>query len=317
MIKFSIIMPCYNLENYINKTIEKVLKQTYKHFELVIIDDGSTDNTLQIVRTYEKKDNRIVVISKENGGVSSARNYGIRKATGEYLLFLDGDDQIENDILERAIEVFEQKKVDMFSFGYQKTNLDGNDVIKKYSSEKYDKRVFTGVDFQNLYFSKKIFQHMCSFIIKKSIVLDNQILFDENTKYAEDQEFQLRCNINCKTIYYESKEYFYYIQREGSAINQKMIRENFDVYHRMGKYLNDFSKKYYYNYLCYVFITDIREILLKGSDKNTVEKLISMDYVFKKFSLDNTKYNIFSVFFIFCYKLFLKKSILKKYQINL
>lgn len=316
MIKFSIIIPCYNLENYISKTIENVLKQTYINFELVLIDDGSTDNTLKILKTYEKRDNRIIVISKENGGVSSARNIGISKAAGEYILFLDGDDLIENNLLAKAQEIFEQGNVDMFSFGYKKTMDDINSVIKRYYSEKYNKKTFTGVYFQNLYFSKKISQVMCSFIIKKSIVMDNQILFDENTKYAEDQEFQLKCNVNCKSIYYEAKEYFYYIQREGSAINQKMVRENFDVYFRMNKYIKEDNKRYYNNYLCYVFVTEIRDIILKGSDKNTVEKLLSMDHVFTKFTLDNSKYNFFTAVFIIFYKLFFKRYIFKKYKLK-
>jgi glycosyltransferase involved in cell wall biosynthesis len=316
MVNFSIIMPCYNLENYVSRTIENVLQQTYKNFELILIDDGSTDNTLRILRNYERSDHRITVISKENGGVSSARNAGIKVAKGEYLLFLDGDDLIENNLFEAANEIFERNHVDMFSFGYKTTKSSTNEVIRRYSSEGYNKVTFSGVKFQNLYFSKKISQVMCSFIVKRSIVINNFILFDENTKYAEDQEFQLRCNLNCKSIYYVSHEYFYYIQREGSAINQRMVREDFDVYFRMESYINDDSKRYYKNYLCYVFVTELRDILTRGSDKNTVEKLISIDYVLKGFTPDNTKYNFLTSLFIIFYKLVLKNYVKKRYQVK-
>jgi glycosyltransferase involved in cell wall biosynthesis len=316
MIKFSIITPCYNLENHIEKTIESVLKQTYKYFELIIIDDGSKDNSLDIIRKNKNKDNRIKVFSKENGGVSSARNFGIGKAQGEYIFFLDGDDLIENDLLEKAQEVFKQKNVDMFSYGYKKTNTDITQVIKKYSFEKHDKQIFTGPEFQKLFFSRKIAQHMCSFIVKKCIILDNSIRFDENTKYAEDQEFQLRCNINCKSIYYESKEFFYYIQREGSAVNQKIVRDNFDVYFRMEHYLSKDLKQSYNNYLCYSFVTDSRNVALKGSEKSTVKKLLSMDYVLEHLTLDNTKHNLLTWGFILFYRVFYKKYIKKKYKIK-
>ena len=114
----SIIVPCYNIEKYISKTLESVRNQTFQNFEIILIDDGSKDNTGKILDDYNKKDKRIKVIHKINEGVSQARNIGIENAVGEYIYFLDGDDLIEKNLLERANEVFKNNKVEIFSFGF-------------------------------------------------------------------------------------------------------------------------------------------------------------------------------------------------------
>ena len=95
MEKISIIMPIYNCEKYLKRSIESVLNQTYKNLELILINDGSTDNSLKVCREYERKDDRVQVIDKKNGGVSSSRNAGFKIATGEYVTFVDADDWIE------------------------------------------------------------------------------------------------------------------------------------------------------------------------------------------------------------------------------
>lgn len=315
MVKYSVIMPCYNLETTVRRTIRAVLDQTYKNFELIIIDDGSTDKTKEIIKEFEHSDERIKTYSKKNGGVSSARNIGVSMSQGEYIYFLDGDDYITHDLLEKANHVFKKKDIDMFAFGYKKTNEDLDHVIKKYSFKKYDKKIFQGEHFQRMFFSRKITQCMCSFIVKKTIISDNYILFDENTKYAEDQEFQLKCNINSKQIYYDSDEYFYYIQRKGSAMNQKVIRENFDVYFRMGDYINEDSRKYYDNYMCYFYVANLKEIAEKGSEADTVRKLLSMDYVLKKFKVEATKHGLLTGLFILYYRTIYKKYIKRKYRL--
>ncbi|GIN96859.1 hypothetical protein J6TS1_27290 [Siminovitchia terrae] len=314
MKKYSVIIPCYNLESVIHRTIKSVLEQTYNNFELIIVDDGSTDNTLEVLKGYQLIDSRLKVFSKENGGVSAARNFGLQKCSGEYILFLDGDDLIERDLLQRADSVF-NNKVDMFSFGYKKVNITLNKIEKSYSYKKYNEQIFTGSEFQKLFFSKKISQCMCSFIIRKDIIVENFILFDENTKYGEDQEFQLRCNVNCQKIYYESMEYFLYVQRDGSAINNKVVRENFDVYFRMREYINQELERYYNNFLCYLFVYLIKEIREKGSDKKTVKKLLQFDGVLRNYSIDATYHNILTGIFIIFYKFYYKKRIIKSFDL--
>ena len=102
-ISVSVIIPVYNLAKYLSKCLESVLAQTYANFEIIAIDDGSTDDSAAILKKYAEKDKRVKPILKANGGVSSARNAGLDKAEGEYIFFLDGDDWIEPETLERLV----------------------------------------------------------------------------------------------------------------------------------------------------------------------------------------------------------------------
>lgn len=129
---FSIIIPIYNAEKYLKRCIESVLNQNYGHFELILIDDGSTDKSGDICFDYKKKDSRIKFIQKENAGVSAARNDGIQLAQGEYIGFVDADDTIEEDCLEELNSVLEGYHYDCICFGinkiYQKNGVRINTV---------------------------------------------------------------------------------------------------------------------------------------------------------------------------------------------
>ena len=105
------------------------------------------------------------------------------------------------------------------------------------------------------------------------------------------------------------------MQREGSAVNQKVIRDNFDVYFRMKNYISQDIKQAYNNYLCYVFVANIRDIVVKGSEKKTIKKLLNIDYVLRKYKLEVTKHSILTGFFIIFYKMFYKKYLINKYKL--
>ena len=98
--KISVIVPVYNVEKYLTKCVDSIMNQTYKDLEIILVDDGSTDNSGKICDEYVKKDKRFKVIHKKNGGLSDARNVGIKNSTGEYLSFIDSDDYIDNDMIE-------------------------------------------------------------------------------------------------------------------------------------------------------------------------------------------------------------------------
>ena len=104
MPKVSIVVPCYNIQKYVGRCIESLLAQTFTDFELILVNDGSTDDTLSILKEYEKKDSRIIVLEKENGGLSDARNAGMKIAKGEYIQFVDGDDFAEDILLEKCVQ---------------------------------------------------------------------------------------------------------------------------------------------------------------------------------------------------------------------
>ncbi|WP_221388195.1 glycosyltransferase family 2 protein [Clostridium perfringens] len=116
--KVSIIIPIYNVSRYLEDCINSVINQTYKNLEIILVNDGSSDNSLEICNNFKKKDSRIILINKENGGLSSARNSGIDKATGKYLYFLDGDDFLELDAIEFVMNLIKNNNADIASFGY-------------------------------------------------------------------------------------------------------------------------------------------------------------------------------------------------------
>lgn len=316
MVTFSIIIPCYNLDSIIERTIQSVLDQSYKNIELIVINDGSTDNSLKTIETFASKDKRIKVLTQKNKGVSSARNLGIENALGKYIYFLDGDDLIDPMLLETAYEIFKNDKIDMFVFGYEMIEENLKRLIKKYKNENANGEIMTGQDFQVRYFNREIPQCICSFIIKRSVIYENKLAFNINTHYGEDIEFQVKCNMKSNFVYYDSKTFFYYVERKGSAINRVLKKDNFDVYFRIENDINENIKQNYYNYLSVVFFYYLKLILKQGAEKETVIKLLEIDFILEKHKMVFTKRSITVSLLIFTYKLYFKNQVIKKYKIE-
>lgn len=118
-IKISLIVPCYNIRKYLPRCIESILAQTYKNLEIILISDGSTDGTDEVIREYAKKDSRIIPIFKQNSGVSDTRNRGLDIATGDYIGFVDGDDYIEPEMYETLLKNAIENNADISHCGYQ------------------------------------------------------------------------------------------------------------------------------------------------------------------------------------------------------
>ena len=113
----SIIMPVYNAEKYLNRSIESIMNQTYNNIEIILVNDGSTDNSLEICTSYQEKDNRIKLINQANKGVSFARNKGIDEATGDYIMFIDSDDYVEKNMIEDMVSKITEDDIDLVISG--------------------------------------------------------------------------------------------------------------------------------------------------------------------------------------------------------
>ena len=124
--KVSVILPCYNAEAYLNRCMDSILGQTLKDLELICVDDGSSDRTLEILGDYEKRDPRVRILTQENAGAGAARNYGLRHARGEFLSFLDADDFFEANMLEEAVKTAEQHAADLVVFGADRFEMEKN-----------------------------------------------------------------------------------------------------------------------------------------------------------------------------------------------
>lgn len=121
--KVSIIVPIYNVQKYIYKCIDSILSQTYKNLEIILVDDGSPDNCGKICDEYASKDNRIIVVHTKNGGLSAARNVGLNKSTGNFIIFVDSDDYLENSAIEDCLNYIKTNNCDILIFNWYNVYL--------------------------------------------------------------------------------------------------------------------------------------------------------------------------------------------------
>ena len=186
----SVIIPMYNTQDYIQKTIESVLTQTYKNLEVIVVDDGSTDNGAKIVQQLHSKDSRVKYIFQANEGVSAARNYGIKSSTGEYLAFLDSDDLWLPSKLEKQMNRLITTNMDACYCGYQ---YFCEDVMGK----TFPKHYFEGKILIEV-IKEKVSVWTSTVVVKKSIVIDNSISFRSGLNWAEDMDFFYRLLYKCE-----------------------------------------------------------------------------------------------------------------------
>lgn len=206
--KLSVIVPVYNTEEYLPACIDSLLNQTYKNLEVICVNDGSKDNSLSILNQYKEKDNRVVVIDKQNGGVSSARNVGISAATGDYISFLDSDDYIDLDAYESCMDKIVNTNADILTFGY--TQEPSKSVYIPLEDKTYDPIECLKNELeQNCTVTNKI--------IKRSIFVDNDIRFAEDVAYGEDDLLIKMLLPHSKVVIGNPKPYYHYVQRESSA----------------------------------------------------------------------------------------------------
>ena len=225
MDKISVIMPVYNCEGYLRKSIESVLNQTYENLELILINDGSTDGSLEICEGYKKKDSRIILINKKNSGVSASRNAGIKKATGRYITFIDADDWVEDIMYETMINQFNTNEIQFVLCGCVKETQDGNKIELINNSEALINQNTFSVDYfiRRIYVDSDImFNVWNSIFIRKQVA---EVLFDERTSIAEDNLYILENLLKCHRGAICNQKFYHYVQHEDSVSNKKVVTE--------------------------------------------------------------------------------------------
>lgn len=206
----SIIVPVYNIEKYISKCIESVLSQTFKDWELILVDDGSTDNSGKICDEYALKDNRIKVIHKENEGVTATRDKGVKEAQGEFLFFIDGDDYITDNALELLINKQKENDADLVKGNISQVHPDGEIITTmNYSHEPL---TITGEDFIE-YIIGKYFWCLAGTLVKKNLL--NNIFIPSITS-GEDLIYLLQIAYKSKTCHIFNEIIYYYVRHESS-----------------------------------------------------------------------------------------------------
>lgn len=215
---FSIIMPVYNTEKYITKSIESVLNQTFTDFELICVNDKTKDKAFDICKEYSKKDNRIICIDlASNVGVSETRNSGLEIARGKYVCFLDSDDELKKQSLEELNDVIQENKPQLIIFGYQNIYSDKStsSVLASLDSQLLDKSSIN--KFVLTKFKHELLSCVGSKVYETKFLKDNKIRFEDKYRYNEDVAICLSALACSKNAYYLNKDLYIYNRREAGS----------------------------------------------------------------------------------------------------
>ena len=217
--KISVIIPAYNIEKYLGRTLDSVLTQTYANLEIIVVNDGSKDGTAALINSYAEKDRRIIAIHKENGGVSSARLRGIQAATGAWIAFVDGDDLIEPWMYERLLNNAKQYGADISHCGYQMILPSGKVRVYYGTGKLVTQDNHTGV--KDLLDNRFVEPGLWNKLYARSIVdtFLSSVHFDMSIRNTEDLLMNYYLFRNAKLSVYEDVCPYHYILRPGSAAN--------------------------------------------------------------------------------------------------
>ena len=290
--KLSIIVPVYGVEKYIDKCLNSLVKQSLKEIEIIVVNDGTKDNSQKIVDKYVKKyPDKIKSYIKENGGQGSARNYGLKKASGEYIGYVDSDDFVEKDMYKKLYNKAKENNYDIVVCGnynvsedYQNKNIDA--FINNYNT-----------DLENIFFGKMAVWNK---IYKRDILIKNKLEFKEKVWY-EDLAFTLKAIMNSNTFAFIDEPLYDYLIREGSTMNNSNVQRNLeilDAFNDILSYIQHNKKEEYFSKIEFlaidhIYISAIVRVLKAEADdkvkRETINKLI--DYMNKKFpNYKNNKY---------------------------
>lgn len=252
----SVIIPIYNVEHYLEECLNSVVNQTYKNIEIIAVNDGSNDKSLQILENYAQIYKNIKVFNQENKGNSIARNKGIEHARGKYINFLDSDDYLALDTFENLVKKMERHQLDLIRFGAEPF-VDGIDYdISKnqydfkqyYKSEKVYKKEEFLASLQQTLLQKEFSASPCLYLVRRDIIEQNQIRFTPGIRY-EDELFTLEVFLNVNKAMYDPNLYYKRRYRENSIMttqaSSKNLKKSFDSYSyvikEMGKLLEEYN----------------------------------------------------------------------------
>lgn len=287
MPKISVIVPIYNVEKYLEKCINSLLSQTLEDIQIILVNDGSKDNSGNIAKEYEKNNkNGVIYVEKENGGLSDARNYGLKYATGDFIAFLDSDDYIEKNAYEKM---------------YNKAIEENADYVECDFLWEFPNKI--RVDKQYPYKNKK---EMLSFVrvvawnklIKRQLITDNNLEFPKGLRY-EDVEFTYKLIPFINKFAYVDKPFIHYVQREGSIANVQNERtaeiftvlDNVIEFYKKNNIYEKYRDELEYNYARYLLCSSLKR-MCKIKDKTIREKLLTESWERLNLNFPNWKENV-------------------------
>lgn len=221
--KISVIMPVYNVEKYIGRAIDSVLSQDYRNLELIVVNDGSTDNSAKIAERYSARDNRLRVVNKKNGGLSDSRNLGISHASGDYLIFIDSDDYWALNMLKPLVSFAESSNLDVALFGYIADFYDSRDELTRSvhtvePAKIIDKKIArSAASIQH----KQLLGYAWNKLYRTSLLRDNHLLFEKGLSYIEDILFNENVYRRAERIGFHAEAGYHYSQRHRETLGSK------------------------------------------------------------------------------------------------
>ena len=240
MPKISVIIPAYNVEKYIEKTLKSLIDQTFKDFEAIIINDGSTDNTERIIKeVLQDTKFQWKLINQENQGVSAARNRGIMESKGEYISFLDADDYYHPTFLEKMYNKAKEKNYEVVFCNCSKVNENGETIGEPKQKKEYYGIELTGEEVLKQALIGHVYICVASYICKKKLLNEHNILYTKGCTHGEDQEFWMKVFFHAKLVNSVTEKLVYYVQRKGSVINRKQdlrVLHSFAMHKRLVAY---------------------------------------------------------------------------------
>ena len=226
-VDLSIIVPVYNVEKYLKKCIESLIGLEIDNYEIILINDGSTDKSLEICETYSKKYPKLIkVINQKNKGLSESRNTGLKIAKGEYVYFIDSDDFIEKDKFEDCFKTLVNNNSDVLIFGYYFEDENNQYNETRYSYISAGDKLYESNDLLiNELSNRNLPAAVCFGIYKKKLIVDNNLFFEPGILH-EDERWSPQLLLLSKKIYLSSKVVYHYIQRNNSIMHKKDRTQN-------------------------------------------------------------------------------------------
>ena len=264
--KISIIVPIYNTEQYLPKCIESIIQQSYSNLEIILVDDQSTDACQKICDSYAKKDNRIIVIHQANKGVSGARNVGINASSGEYIMFVDSDDELYLDAVRILMNDAEEYDADIVSATHDYKNRKG----KLLTEADNKKSIIRNTDSIVLALDGVLGYSVCGRIFKKRFI--NGIFFEEGKNINEDGFFLFQCCLREPVFVQHNISVYLYNFREGSASKQVFSDKYLSMLYFCDK-KNELVRSYYPQYINKAYNMTVRtylqmlDLLCRTTDK--------------------------------------------------
>ena len=312
--KVSIVVPVYNVENYISRCINSLIKQSYKNLEIVLVDDGSTDLSAKICDEYKKIDSRIKVIHKKNGGLSDARNFGIDNCTGEYICFVDSDDWIEKEMIKTLIENIVDTKSDIAICGRYRAYENKEKIIEKY--KKYPKEIVFNniIGLQYLMSFCGYDMSVCDKMFKSSLF--SEIRFPYGLT-CEDSFTTYKLFSESKQICYINKPFYNYFFRTNSItrngnVNETVIKAAQEQYKFVLKNYADIKNEAS-SFLISAYMSVFNEYIKRNKKcmKISLFKKESKKHLKCALKSDNISFVKKIQMIIFCFSSFLYKKIYK------